>query len=381
MSHELDLIEVRGFRSLADVELRIRPLNVLIGQNGAGKSNFVELFTFVREVVEERLQQYTAKRGGAERLLFYGSKRTPEMHVSLRFPPNGYDFVLEATDDDRLIFLEEHCAFKTGDHNPYPYTESMATAGATESGLARDVRKTKWGVSHHVLRALRDWRVYHFHDTSRDAAMKKLADVEDVHALKSNAANLAPFLRWLSLEHQKHYKILLHSIRGVLPFFKDFVFRFNPFNQQQMRLEWQDKHSDLVFTGHDLSDGSLRFICLATLLLQPNLPSVVLLDEPELGLHPTALEALARLLKRAAARTTVLVSTQSVNLVNSFDPEDIVVTDRDEQGATTLHRLEAGPLANWLQEYSLGELWEKNVLGGKPGVPGSQALNEDETAA
>ena len=378
MSHKLDLVSVRGFRSLASVDLPIRPLNVLIGQNGAGKSNFVELFTFVREVVEERLQQYTARRGGAERLLFYGSKRTPELIVSLRFPPNGYAFALEATDDDRLIIAEEQCSFDTG--GAKPYRERMAVPGSLESGLAKDVRRTKYGVPHYVLGVLRDWRVYHFHDTSREAAVKKLADIEDVHALKSDAANLAPFLRWLSLEHQKHYKILLHSIRGVLPFFKDFVFRPNPFNQQQMRLEWQDKHSDLVFTGHDLSDGSLRFICLATLLLQPDLPSVVLLDEPELGLHPTALEALARLLKRAAARTTVLVSTQSVNLVNSFDPEDIVVTDRDEQGATTLHRLEAGPLATWLQEYSLGELWEKNVLGGKPGVPGSQAFNEEGAA-
>ncbi|WP_400194246.1 AAA family ATPase [Hymenobacter sp. B81] len=366
MSHQLDRITVRGFRSLADVELRIRPLNVLIGQNGAGKSNFVELFTFVREVIEERLQRYTELRGGAERLLFYGSKTTSEIQVELRFPPNGYDFTLEPTDDDRLIFVEEHGAFKTGDHNPYPYREQLARSGDRESGLGKYVRKYTYGVGHHVRNVLQDWRVYHFHDTSRDAAVKKLQDIEDAHFLKPDAANLAPFLRWLNLKHPKHYKLLLHSIRGVLPFFKDFVFRPSPFNDKQIRLEWQDKHSDIVFSGQDLSDGSLRFICLATLLLQPELPSVVLLDEPELGLHPTAIEALARLLKQAAARTTVIVSTQSVNLVSSFAPEDVVVVDRDAQGASVLHRLEPQLLNKWLEEYSLGELWEKNILGGKP---------------
>lgn len=133
-----------------------------------------------------------------------------------------------------------------------------------------------------------------------------------------------------------------------------------------MRLEWQDKHSDIVFTGQDLSDGSLRFICLATLLLQPELPSVLLLDEPELGLHPTAIESLARLMKQAAARTIVIVSTQSVNLVSTCAPEDVIVVDRNEQGASTLKRLEPQQLVQWLDEYSLGELWEKNVLGGKP---------------
>jgi len=378
MSYELKSIQVRGFRSLANVDLQIRPLNVLIGQNGAGKSNFIELFTFVREVVEERLQQYAAKRGGAERLLFYGSKRTPQLFVNLWFPPNGYAFALEATDDDRLIFSTEQCSYDTG--SPKLYTERVGRPAALESGLAREVRNKETRVGKYVLDVLDSWRVYHFHDTSREATVKKFAEINDVHALKSDAANLAPFLRWLSMLHPKHYQILLHAIRGVLPFFKDFVFRPNPFNKQQMRLEWQDKHSDLVFTGHDLSDGSLRFICLATLLLQPNLPSVVLLDEPELGLHPTALEALARLLKRAAARTTVLVSTQSVNLVSAFAPEEIIVADRDEQGATTLRRLESANLTDWLEEYSLGELWEKNVLGGKPGVPGGQVQNEDGPA-
>lgn len=366
MSHQLDYISIQGFRSLADVELPIRPLNVLIGPNGAGKSNFVELFTFVREVIEERLQSYVAKRGGAEKLLFYGSKKTKQLKLKLWFPPNGYAFVLEPTDDDRLVFTKEYCAFQTGTNSPEPYKDGLARTGDRESGLAKDVRDTKYGVSHYVQHVLQDWRVYHFHDTSREAAVKKLQDIEDAHFLKPDAANLAPFLRWLSIKHPKHYKVLLHAIRGVLPFFKEFVFRPSLFNEKQMRLEWQDKHSDIVFTGQDLSDGSLRFICLATLLLQPALPSVVLLDEPELGLHPTAIEALARLLKQAAARTTVIVSTQSVNLVSTCAPEDVVVVDRDEQGASTFKRLEPLQLTQWLDEYSLGELWEKNILGGKP---------------
>jgi predicted ATPase len=366
MSYQLDFISIQGFRSLADVELHVRPLNVLIGPNGAGKSNFVELFTFVREVIEERLQAYVAKRGGAEKLLFYGSKQTKQLNLTLWFPPNGYAFSLEPTDDDRLVFAKEYCTFQTGGKSPEPYKEDLARPGDRESGLAKEVRRTTYGVSHYVQHVLQDWRVYHFHDTSRDAAVKKLQATDDAHVLKSDAANLAPFLHWLSVKHPKHYKVLLHAVRGVLPFFKAFVFRPSPFNEKQMRLEWQDKHSDIVFTGQDLSDGSLRFICLATLLLQPELPSVLLLDEPELGLHPTAIESLARLMKQAAARTIVIVSTQSVNLVSTCAPEDVIVVNRNEQGASTLKRLEPQQLAQWLDEYSLGELWEKNVLGGKP---------------
>jgi len=151
----------------------------------------------------------------------------------------------------------------------------------------------------------------------------------------------------------------------VAPFLEDFVLEPLALNQQMIRLEWREKGNDHVFGPGALSDGTLRFICLATLLLQPTLPSTILLDEPELGLHPYAITLLADLLRGASTKTQVIASTQSVSLVNQFEPQDILVVER-EDGQSMFKRLEHGAMDAWLEDYGLGELWEKNLLGGRP---------------
>ncbi|MGI4873054.1 MAG: AAA family ATPase [Janthinobacterium lividum] len=360
-------LRVKGFRSIADLDIAIRPLNVLIGANGAGKSNFINLFRFVREIVDERLQLYTGLRGGADRILHYGRKTTKALEIQVDFPPNGYGVKLLPSANDRFVFAEEYGAFQVRPDNPNPYAEDLVTAGATESGLAAYTRRWTYGVGHHVYRELQNWRVYHFHDTSSSAPVKQSTPRNDTLVLREDAANLAAILWQLQEQQPLVYRLLVRTIQLVVPLFQDFLFRPGPDIQQSVCLEWQDKNQpDTVFNAHDLSDGSLRFICLATLLLQPTLPKVVLLDEPELGLHPAAIAALAGLLRRASDRATVLVATQSVNLVNEFDPEDIIVVERDAQGASTFTRQTAEQLTSWLERYSLGELWEKNVLGGRP---------------
>jgi predicted ATPase len=134
-----------------------------------------------------------------------------------------------------------------------------------------------------------------------------------------------------------------------------------------IQLEWRQKDSDYPFLASHLSDGTLRFMCLATALLQPSPPATMLFDEPELGLHPYALTLLANLFKQAAKGTSqqVIVSTQSAQLVNEFEPEDIVVVERT-QGESVFGRLESAKLSGWLEDYTLGELWQKNVFGGGP---------------
>lgn len=358
--HNLQSIKIMGFRSIRDIYLTIHNLNILIGQNGAGKSNFIELFRFLHEIINQRLQMYTAVKGGANKLLHYGSRETKKIQIYLTLSDIYYNLDLTAAEGDRLIIEYERATSavynREGDLN-----SELVSEGSRES---ESVKKDFW-ISFLIRDVLKDWRVYHFHDTSAEAPVKKLSDINDTAFLRADAGNLAAFLWYMQQKSAKHYDRIVSTIQLVLPFFNDFVFRPNPYNEQKILLEWQDNRSDMRFNAGDLSDGSLRFICLTTLLLQPELPSLILLDEPELGLHPTALALLAGLLKKAASRTQVIVSTQSVNLVNAFMPDDIVVVDR-EDGHSTFRRLQTEALSAWLTEYSLGDLWEKNVIGGTP---------------
>jgi len=176
---------------------------------------------------------------------------------------------------------------------------------------------------------------------------------------------LAAFLYLLQETQPDYYRQIVETVRLVAPFFNDFVLRPNPFNEDKIQLEWQEKGSDGPFSANYLSDGTLRFICLATLLQQPNLPTTILIDEPELGLHPYAIVVLANMLRSAATQTQVIISTQSVPLVNQFTPEDIIVVDRQD-GQSTFERRSTANLEAWLDDYGVGDLWEKNLLGGRP---------------
>lgn len=360
-SHYLQNIKAHGFKSIKDLDLDIRDLNVLIGQNGAGKSNFISLFRFLRNVIEERLQNTVLKGGGAESFLHYGSKTTKSIEISLDFTPNVYKVSLEASENDTLFISNESCGFWEKSY-PVPYIQSVASS-ALESQLKKAQKIDR--KAEYVYEVLSAWRVYHFHDTSDTAGVKKYGAVSDNRYLFEDASNLAAFLYLLKAKHNLHYQRIVKTVKLVIPFFNDFELRPNPQNEETIRLEWSDTTSDKIFNGAALSDGSLRFICLATLLLQPVLPKMVLLDEPELGLHPSAISLLASLLRKASTRSQVIVSTQSVNLVNEFEPTDIIVVDRKD-GASTFERLDPHQYEKWLDDYSMGELWEKNIIGGRP---------------
>jgi predicted ATPase len=213
------------------------------------------------------------------------------------------------------------------------------------------------------------WRLYHFHDTSVSSPMKATADLHDNRFLRPDGSNLAAFLYFLQQKHSSSYQLIRKTVQRIAPFFDDFQLEPLLLNLNKIQLEWRHKGSDSYFDASMLSDGTLRFMALATLLLQPQQfrPSVILVDEPELGLHPYAITQLASLVKAASAQTQVILSTQSPHLLDHFEPEDVLVAERVD-GGTTLRRLDPEPLATWLDAYSLGQLWEKNEIGGRPGA-------------
>ena len=361
---ELDHITIRGFRSIASIdELKLGDINVLIGPNGSGKSNFIGVFAFLHAIREGQLQDYVAKAGGADRLLHFGVRNTNQIYldVSFRDGVNRYTVQLEPTDLDALIPTTESVFFWNKNY-PRPYDDSLERIG-NEAGISG----SNPGISDHVRQHLDSWRLYHFHDTSTTSDMKKAADINDNRFLRPDGSNLPAFLYYLSVKHPDAYRLIVDTVRQAAPFLRDFQLAPQLLNPEMIRLEWRHQGSDAYFDASALSDGTLRFVGLATLFLQPRIhrPSVILVDEPELGLHPYAITLLGSLIKHVASETQVIVSTQSPLLLDQFEPEDVLVADRVD-GATQLSRLDAERLGSWLDDYSLGQLWEKNELGGRP---------------
>jgi predicted ATPase len=354
-------IEVEGFKSIRNIALDLRSLNVLIGANGAGKSNFVGLFRLLNQMIEGNFQTAIQQGGGADAFLHFGQKTTERIRVRLDFPPNAYECVWVPTVNDAFVFQEERCCFWNAQGEIH--WRSLGR-GHMESHLPTYGSGSP-NIPAYAYGALESWKVYHFHDTSDSARVKKLGDLNDNLYLRPDAGNLAAFLFTMRETHRPNYEAIRDAVRLVAPFFDDFVLRPLPQNPDKVRLEWRERGTDYPFLAHHLSDGTLRFVCLATLLLQPEPPSTVLIDEPELGLHPYAINVLASMMRSASQFAQIVVSTQSVTLLDQFDPEDLLVVELRE-GATTIKRLEEGELSGWLEDYSLGELWEKNVLGGRP---------------
>lgn len=365
----LDQITLKGFKSIRELkDFKLEKLNVLVGANGAGKSNLVDFFRMLRAMADGGLQPFVTNSGGADGFFFNGPKETKQISAHLKFGSNQYRFALEPTVAGEMMIREEG-TFYTG--GQWPTDWHNWGGGVKESRLPtwKD-RKSSWGdylsAEAHVYRSVSGWMVYHFHDTSGTAPMRRDCPARDFRELRSDAGNVAAFLLKMQDENGARYQRIRETIQLIAPFFEDFVLEPQMKGESELvRLEWRQQASSFPFQPWQFSDGTIRFICLATTLLQPKPPSTVVIDEPELGLHPYALEVLGQLLKESAQRTQLIVSTQSAPLLNQFEPQEVVVVERME-GASHFRRLEAEPLAEWLKDYALGELLQKNVIEAGP---------------
>ena len=381
MTNIIKSLSIEGYKSIRQMrDFELGHVNILVGSNGAGKSNFIGFFRFLREMIDERLQVTVQRGGGAAAYLHLGPKVTRAIKASLRFGANQYDFSLVPTVDGRLIVEEE----KTYYYGPMGVGERTLGTGNPEARVrskkdAPGANGSAHGVPYHVYESVSGWIVYHFHDTSDTAAVRLQGLVSDSDYLRSDAGNLAAFLYRLQQTQPDSYSRIVATIRLAAPFFGDFRLRPNPLNSDYISLEWVQKDSDYPFLPSQLSDGTLRFICLATALLQPDLPATMIFDEPELGLHPFALVLLSRLLRGATQPwgfpiKQVIVSTQSALLLNEFSPDEVIVVERID-GQSSFRRLQSEDLTIWLEDYTLGELWQKNIFGGRPR---SEASRDEE---
>jgi predicted ATPase len=288
------------------------------------------------------------------------------MEMELKFQTNGWVHVYRASlshaAGDGLVFAEETVE-TTRDDGSESSPRIDLRSGHLETRIPREIAKGTPG--DRAADYLRSWpRAYHFQDTSATARVRQYGYIGDCISLLPDAGNLAAVLYRLREVDEPAYRRIVGVIRLIAPYFDDFDLAPEG---RDIILNWRERGWDQLLGSHQLSDGTLRAMCLATLLLLPEnqQPDMIVVDEPELGLHPYALKIVADLFQKVAKHKQVLVSTQSSAFVDEFDPEDVIVVDRGAEGST-FTRLDPETLAAWLDEYTLGEIWEKNVVGGGP---------------
>ena len=373
-------LTIKGYKSIQELEnFSLNRFNVLIGANGSGKSNFIDFFrmlNFMFGNTEGNLQMFIARKGRANSLLYYSAQVTRFMDASIRFDGDDqwsqYTFSLSWGAPDELYFANELLEYQRKDKDPSPRTKQLGS-GHQESAVLKQADSNADPAMSKVAQIfrgrLRQVQVYHFHDTSEEANIRLAQDLDRADYLMRHAGNLAVFLHNLQRDRPAHYKRILSTVQLIAPFIRDFVVEPQATNSRFVLLRWMDRSGE-IFGPHQLSDGTLRAVALITALLQPDhtMPSIMIFDEPELGLHPAAIGLIASLLKAAAKKRQVIVATQSPILIRHYVPEDVIVVERmeDEQGrsASTFTRLDSNSLEAWLDDFDLGQLYEKNVTGG-----------------
>lgn len=366
--NKLRSITIQGYKSIAfdhPFHLDLGDTNILLGANGAGKSNVISFFKMVGAMMRDSLQLYIAKNGSNQAILYYGAKVTPQLQASIVATTEKgdirYSFSLSYAVPNKLIISAE--AIEVLDKDGKIISSHELKNDYFESALGISTLP----ICQQVKTLLSECKVYQFCDSSELSAIRQSSPVDSAHYLTSDGSNLASFLFYLKNNYNSHYKRIVSYTKGIMPQLNDFY--LEP-ERGYISLKWIDKSTnDYVLSTDQFSDGSIRYIALAALLLQPEetIPSVIVIDEPELGLHPYAIDQLSYMIKEASLHSQVIVATQSPILIDNFNIGDIHVIERDEDNLYTIARkMKEDSFKEWLEDYSISELWAKNVIGGRP---------------
>lgn len=371
-------IHISGFKSIRDSKLRLNNLNIFIGANGSGKSNLMSFFNMLQYMIanDNGLQHYVGRNGGANKLLHYGYKATQTINAQIEFAndkgENYYSLSLTKSAGDSLFFADEKIAFTMSGSSTKMHPVSIG-GGHLDTKLNSIGANDEYYSSYYktitaIKKTMRKWQFYQFHDTTPDSRIRGTSDISDCNYLRDGAGNLSAFLYMLRDRYPNEYKIILLTVRQIAPFIEDFVLE-REFGGNSIQLKWKEHGKpDYTFAANQMSDGTLRMIALVTLLLQPktnNTPKLICIDEPELGLHPAAIELLGELFVNAAKKVQIIISTQSPSLVDCFDIDDIIIVNR-KNGESIFERLDDKRYKEWLDEFTISQLWNTNIFGGRP---------------
>ena len=362
----IERISIHNYKSIQDGDIRLRNLNVLIGSNGAGKSNFISFFELLKALLNQRLGNYILERGGFDRFLYQGIKNSKHIEGLIDFSnTNAFYFKLAPAIGGKAFIEGSGNYFNSQKDDSKEYKKLWDWSSWDQAVPESSIIDNATWQSGYLKDFMKSFAVYHFHDTSISSPMRRACKIEDNEFLRYDASNLAAYMYRFQINEPQNFKLIEGTIRSIAPYFKRFKLHENQNNKGMISLEWEENDSETYLDAYSFSDGTIRFIALTTLLLQSNPPTTIIIDEPELGLHPTAICKFAALVRRAAQKKQIILATQSTNLVNCFDAEDIIVVDRKDK-QTIFNRLDKEELITWLEEYSLGGIWEKNIIGGQP---------------
>ncbi|MDR2084867.1 MAG: AAA family ATPase [Bacteroidales bacterium] len=358
----IKFIEIEGYKSIKELKMEMKPLNILIGSNGSGKSNFISFFKLLNAIANGQLQRFLREED-VDKLLYFGRKTTSELYGKVIFTEgesnNAYYFNLAQTNTGGLFIGLEGSGYNV-DYND-DSQNYFNNYNLEESKFARSLEYPR---NRYLNNYLTSFRVFHFHDTSSTSLLRKACDISDNRYLKPDGRNLPAMLYLLQEGHPKIFSRIIKVMQSVAPYISKFILEPSSLNRQEIELRWIDK-GDLEsnFSAYQLSDGTLRFIALAVLLMQPDPPAVIIIDEPELGLHPFAIGKLAGMMQAASSKAQIIAATQSPGLISNFSPDDVIVIDKSEsENQTIFNRLNTDSLKNWLEDYTLGDLWERNII-------------------
>ena len=379
-------LQVGGYRRLRQVELRLAPLNVLIGANGVGKSSVLDVVDLLAASAEGSLENTISEAGGISSLLTLDG-RTDSLRLSLQQPTTGsaqplkyeldisregvgYGIRREQLTQQQNLLLPDPFKFidsKAG-HVFYhdPVGKSLIRPNwdykATETALSQVPRMYQTPEKFRQLLASSS-ALYHSLDVSFRAPVRLPQPLQPANTPGNDGSDLLPCLYTMRETNRDRWEAVEDALRVAFPTFERLD--FPPAAAGRLTLAWKDKDFTQPIYPHQLSEGTLRFLWLATLLQSPGLPAVTLIDEPEVSLHPEMLRLLAGLLREASGRAQLIVATHSDRFVRFLQPEELVVCDLAEDGGMLVRRASDLDLDGWLADYALDELWSMGRLGGR----------------
>lgn len=385
----LKRILIERYKSIKSADITFGKINVLIGENGAGKSN---LISFIELCQSTDLDLYVRTHLGMGRLLHGGAKKSKEFSGTLVFEslPDETDLqdgkasdcavaltVATAIDGITPVVVEKAQYLNIPSDKDYELGDKHLIGGLEELrridrlNLSMNHQRSSEALATTVFQTyylkvpIDSVKIYHFCDTGDHAGIRGMSNLNDNVCLKKDGSNLASVLYLISQNSPHTFKMIEAMMRRVAPYFQCFELKPDRLNPNLITIEWKEKDSDIYCDSTSFSDGTIRFLALCVLLMQPNPPATIIIDEPELGLHPSAISIIGALVRRAAHKTQVIVATQSADLISEFSIDEIIVVDRIK-GESVFHKLEERDFEQWLDDYTLGDIWKKNLIGGRP---------------